>query len=111
MAIPPIHSALQQMHTLAAQAAAKNDVAVVPHGTAEVGRSGFIDELQSSIEKINQLQGAASSSMKAFEVGDPNVSLSEVMVDKQKAGLAFEMGVQVRNRLIQSYKEIMNMQV
>lgn len=115
MAIPPIHSPLhsplQQMQTLAAQAAGRNDAVVREPAGGESVQGGFVEELKSSIDKISQLQAVASEQTKAFEMGDPNVSLNDVMVEKQKAGLAFEMGVQVRNRLIQSYKEIMNMQV
>ena len=47
----------------------------------------------------------------SFQAGDPNVALNDVMVDMQKADVAFQMGVQVRNRLVGAYKEIMNMQV
>ena len=39
------------------------------------------------------------------------MNLHEVMLDKQKASIAFEAGVQVRNRLVTAYKEIMNMQI
>jgi flagellar hook-basal body complex protein FliE len=44
-------------------------------------------------------------------MGDPNVSLAEVMIAKQKAGIAFEATIQVRNKLLGAYKEIMAMQV
>ena len=50
-------------------------------------------------------------SHKAFEMGDPNVTLPEVMIAKSKAGLAFEGMVQVRNKMIDAYQEIMRMQV
>jgi len=57
------------------------------------------------------LQQTAQTNTQRFQLGDPNISLNQVMVDKQKAALAFEMGVQVRNKLVSAYKEIMNMQV
>jgi len=44
-------------------------------------------------------------------MGDPDISLSNVMIDLQKAGLAFQATVQVRNRLVEAYKEIANMAV
>ncbi len=44
-------------------------------------------------------------------MGDPNVSLAEVMIARQKASIAFEATVQVRNRLIKAYEEVMSMSV
>ncbi|MCB8888507.1 flagellar hook-basal body complex protein FliE [Vreelandella malpeensis] len=106
MSSPAIQSALAQMQGLASQAAApmKNDQ--VP-----VGQSGFGGELQASIRRINALQQGASAKAVAFQSGAPNVELNDVMVDMQKASVAFQMGLQVRNRLVSAYRDVMNMQV
>jgi flagellar hook-basal body complex protein FliE len=116
MSVSSISAAVQQMQTIANQAAGRTEKVSQP--SEDVGgvngaasKDSFVDELHASIERINELQKTAGASVKAFELGDPNMSLNDVMLDKQKAGLSFEMGVQVRNRFIQSYKEIMNMQV
>ena len=105
MTTPAIQSVLQQMQSLSAEAAKGSRV------DTAVGKSGFASELHTSIERINDLQAKARAQASAFQAGDPSVSLHDVMVDNQKAGLAFQMGVQVRNRLIAAYKDIMNMQV
>ncbi|EWH03504.1 flagellar hook-basal body protein FliE [Halomonas sp. BC04] len=76
-----------------------------------VGQGGFAGELQSSIQRINRLQQASSAKAMAFQAGDPNVELNDVMVDMQKASVAFQMGLQVRNRLVSAYRDVMNMQV
>ena len=47
----------------------------------------------------------------SIKAGAPGVELNDVMVDMQKASVAFEMGKQVRNRLVTAYKDVMNMQV
>jgi flagellar hook-basal body complex protein FliE len=47
----------------------------------------------------------------AFVLGDDKVSLSNVMIDMQKANIAFQTTVQVRNKVIAAYNDIMNMQV
>lgn len=73
--------------------------------------SGFAGELQASLQRINQLQQTASSQSNAFQAGSAAVSLSDVMADSQKASVAFQMGVQVRNRLLTAYKDVMAMQV
>ncbi|MGI9575851.1 flagellar hook-basal body complex protein FliE [Alloalcanivorax xenomutans] len=105
MSTPEIQSVLSQMRQLAA------DAGGVSRSGFTDGRGGFAGELRASLERINGLQQAAGEQARAFQAGDPNVSLPQVMVDSQKASVAFEMGVQMRNRLVSAYKEIMNMQV
>lgn len=109
MSTPPIQSALQQLQTLAAQAA--GSAAQTQSATSGLAAGGFAGELQAAVHRINRLQQTASAKGQAFQMGDPNVSLNDVMVDMQKASVAFQMGVQVRNRLVGAYKEVMNMQV
>ena len=46
-----------------------------------------------------------------FGIGDDKVSLSDVMISMQKASIGFQATVQVRNKLVSAYHEIMNMQV
>jgi flagellar hook-basal body complex protein FliE len=64
-----------------------------------------------SINKVNEVQKESGKLADAFVMGDPNVSLAEVMIAKQKSGIAFEATLQVRNKLLSAYKEIMAMQV
>ena len=52
-------------------------------------------------------QATAVGESKAFELGASNVSLNDVMVDMQKANLGFQFGLQVRNKLVSAYNEIM----
>lgn len=71
----------------------------------------FSNLLQQSIDKVNELQQTSSQLGKAFEIGDANVSIAEVMIAKQKAGIAFQSVLQVRNKLMDAYREVMSMQV
>ena len=48
---------------------------------------------------------------KRFQMGDDSVNLSDVMISMQKASINFQATVQVRNKLVQAYHDIMNMQV
>jgi flagellar hook-basal body complex protein FliE len=112
--ISPLSSTLQQMQTMATQAAAgAGNVAsgsVVPEsGAASAG--SFADALKSSLDSISASQARAGNESQAFEVGAPNVSLNDVMVDGQKANVAFQFGLQVRNRLVSAYTDIMNIAV
>jgi flagellar hook-basal body complex protein FliE len=110
MSSPFIDSALQQMRNLSAEAAGTESRFLRQIDTA-VGEGGFAEELRSSIDRISELQAAAKAKGKAFQAGEAGISLPEVMVESQKASVAFQAGVQVRNRLVNAYKEIMNMQV
>lgn len=107
MSAPALSQALQQMQSLASQAGQTSGGQV----NTAVGGGGFTGELHSAISRINRLQQSANSQARAFEAGAPGVALNDVMVDMQKASIAFEMGTQVRNRLVTAYKDVMNMQV
>lgn len=72
---------------------------------------GFAAELARSLGRVSQVQDAANVQAQAFELGSPGVTLSNVMIDLQKANLAFQATVQVRNRLVEAYKEIANMAI
>lgn len=73
--------------------------------------NNFINELKTALDNISQLQMQANHSAKAFEMGEPNVSLNEVMVNMQKSSVSLQFGIQVRNKLVSAYQEIMNMNV
>lgn len=72
---------------------------------------GFAAELQRSLQKVSDMQQASTQQAKAFALGDPEVSLNNMMIDMQKAGIAFQATVQVRNRLVAAYQEIASMPV
>jgi flagellar hook-basal body complex protein FliE len=73
--------------------------------------SDFGRLLKDAIGSVNEIQQEAGSMKKAFELGDSSVSLAQTMVTSQKAGLAFDATLQVRNKLLEAYKEIMSMPV
>ena len=74
------------------------------------GAANFADLLKSSLDQVNAVQQEASGLQQAFDANDPNVNLQDVMVQLQKASLSFQTMVQVRNRLVSAYQEIMSMQ-
>lgn len=71
----------------------------------------FAEMLGNAIGTVNEMQLESKEMAKAFEMGDKSLSLADVMVAKEKAGLAFEATVQVRNKVLDAYKQIMNMPV
>ncbi|MDR3427987.1 MULTISPECIES: flagellar hook-basal body complex protein FliE [Silvimonas] len=75
------------------------------------GASDFAGMLKSSIDQVSQVQNSAEAQQTAFQSGDPQTDLQDVMVSLQKASLSFQTMVQVRNKLVSAYQEIMNLQV
>lgn len=71
----------------------------------------FSSMLRQSIDKVNDMQQTSSAMAQAFEMGDPSVSLSDAMISMQKASIAFQAMVQVRNKVISAYQEVMSMPV
>lgn len=74
-------------------------------------QGGFAAELQRTLARVSEAQNTAKIQAESFQAGDPGVSLNDVMIDMQKAGIAFQATLQVRNRLIQAYQEIASMPV
>jgi flagellar hook-basal body complex protein FliE len=75
------------------------------------GAGQFADMLGQAIDNVNGLQKESRGMQTRFDMGDPTLSLVDVMVAKEKSGIAFEATVQVRNKLLEAYSTIMNMPV
>jgi len=101
-----ISNVLNQMRAMAAQAKS----VPVNESTATKG-ADFSSILKQSVDTVNATQKNAGQMSEAFQSGDPNVDLSEVMVAMQKASVSFEAMKQVRGKLVDAYKEIMRMQI
>lgn len=108
MSTTQIEGVLAQMQAVAGAASGSERAA--PIGNA-AGESTFSGVLKNSLERINALQNLSAEQKRAFQAGEAGVELHEVMIAGQKASIAFEMGVQVRNRLVNAYKDVMNMPV
>lgn len=103
-----IDSILSQMRTAAALAAGKP--AAVTRAP-EPPRTDFAQVLKSSVDHVNSLQQQSAKLAADFETGVREANLHDVMISLQKANMSFQQMVQVRNRLVSAYHEIMNMQV
>ena len=78
---------------------------------APAAPGSFMSSLKASLDQVNHSQNKASELGQSFEKGDPNVDLNDVMVAVQKASVSFQTAVQVRNRMVSAYHDIMNMQI
>jgi flagellar hook-basal body complex protein FliE len=104
-----VNQLLAQMRVLEAQAQAKP--APVNEPGMGVQKTDFSNILAQSINSVNDVSKHASKMATAFEKGDTNVSLAELMISMEKSSVSFQAMSQVRNKLLSAYKEIMSMPV
>ncbi len=83
----------------------------VSQAASEVNGPDFAQVLQTALKDVSSAQNEARAMSREFTAGDPNVNLQDVMVNLEKASLSFQQMVQVRNRLVSAYQDIMNMPV
>ena len=90
---------------------------VAPSSAIDVGGAGkaetpgFAQTLSNTLDKVSATQARASELQQAFELGDPRADLARVMVAMQQSQVAFRATVEVRNRLVQAYQDVMNMPI
>ncbi|WP_456374511.1 flagellar hook-basal body complex protein FliE [Thiolapillus sp.] len=106
MSTVDVNQLLNQMKQMAALADRKPDNSLQNPAGLDFG-----EVLRGSIETVNEVQSHASGMAQQFELGDPAVDLTDVMVELQKASVSFEAMKQVRNKLLSAYKDVMSMQV
>ena len=109
--------ALQQQTRISAQPQVKPAGISPPGGGGQgggvqgPGGVSFANVLKQGLDKVNATQAQAADLATRFDRGDPGVELSSVMIESQKASVAFRATVEVRNRLVGAYQEIMNMPI
>ena len=78
--------------------------------TTKVGQPTFFDSVKNALDKVNEADTKADAMTEAYDRGE-EVPLTEVVLSMQKSSLAFEATLQVRNKVMKAYEEIMNMPV
>lgn len=101
---------LLEMRSMQMDAMAKAKPVTTAPAAVE-GAPNFSDMLGQAVNKVNATQQAASSLANAFEVGQSNVDLTDVMIASQKASVSFQAMTQVRNKVVQAYQDIMQMPI
>lgn len=71
----------------------------------------FVASLDSALKSVSRNQQVSAELQRQFQLENPNVGLEETMIAMNKSQIAFSAAVQVRNRLVQAYEQIMNMPV
>jgi flagellar hook-basal body complex protein FliE len=102
-----LQQVLAEMRALQARASGAS-TEIVP---ANSRPADFASLLKDSVDHIAAMQNQATALATAYETGDKSVDLTKVMLEVQKAGLAFRAMTEVRNKLLDAYTQVMNMPV
>ena len=71
----------------------------------------FGDLMSQPVNKVSEVQNASSTMTNAYLKGDSSVDITDVMIASQKSSVAFESMVQVRNKFVDAYRDVMNMPI
>ncbi len=98
---------IAQLHRLAAQA--KSGATASENSVSSPATADFGNLLNKAIDTVNQYQMESGKAAAQIESGDGGASLVKAMIASQKASVAFQATVQVRNKVVSAYQDIMNM--
>ena len=107
-----IQQVLSQMRVMEAQAKPPvGSDAMQLNQLPATQKTEFSDVLANSINSVNETVKASGKMAAAFEKGDSNISMAELMITMEKSSVSMQAMTQVRNKLLSAYQEIMNMPV
>jgi len=73
--------------------------------------NNFINFFQKALGEISNVQNNLKKNVQKFQLNNSDISLNDLMINLQKSSISIELAIQVRNRIISAYKEIMNQQI
>ena len=100
-----------EMRSMQMEAMARQKPVAQPTEAAAVNGPSFSELLGQAVNKVNDVQQSATQLATAFEMGQSGIDMTDVMIASQKASVSFQGMVQVRNKLVQAYQDIMQMPV
>ncbi|QCI23639.1 flagellar hook-basal body complex protein FliE [Buchnera aphidicola (Macrosiphoniella sanborni)] len=71
----------------------------------------FIDCIKTGLGKISNIQNHAKADAEKFILNQPGISLNDVMINLEKSSISIQMAIQIRNKIVSAYEEIMNQQI
>ncbi|ELI7923549.1 MULTISPECIES: flagellar hook-basal body complex protein FliE [Yersinia] len=111
MSIQAIRGVLEQIDFQAQQTSAPQRSPLISDRQNVEKPLQFSDILFNSVNSINAMQTQAKTQSQDYMTGATDIGLNDVMVSLQKSSLALNLGVQVRNKLVSAYQDVMNMSV
>jgi flagellar hook-basal body complex protein FliE len=108
-----INQVLAEMRALQArtEGVSISPLSASPLSAAGVQPTDFASLMKGTVDRVATMQNQATALADAYEAGDKSVDLTKVMLEVQKAGLAFRAMTEVRNKLVDAYQQVMNMSV
>ena len=107
-----VNQLLAQMRVMEAQAKAQiGPESLSINELQSTQKTEFSEVLANSVNSVNESLMSAGEMAKAFEQGNSNISMAELVINMEKASVSFQAMTQVRNKLLTAYQEIMNMPV
>lgn len=105
-----------QMNALLTELKAGAALASGSRASIKAGKAGqppadFTALLRGALDQVNGSQEKSQALAREFQLGNPKVSLEDTMIALQKSSLSFQFLVQVRNKVVTAYHDIMNMPV
>jgi flagellar hook-basal body complex protein FliE len=85
--------------------------AITSNPATEGPSGGFSQVFSQALRSVSQNQNTAHDLQREVSLDNPKVSLEETMVAMQRSNIGFQAALQVRNRMVQAYSDVMNMQV
>jgi flagellar hook-basal body complex protein FliE len=105
-----IQSMIETLRSYQTQSTGINAPVNEPASNKIQGQPDFFKSVQNALDKVNDADIKADAMSEAYDRGE-EVPLTEVVLSMQKSSLAFEATLQVRNKVMKAYEEIMNMPV
>ncbi|MDX1654450.1 MAG: flagellar hook-basal body complex protein FliE [Candidatus Competibacteraceae bacterium] len=105
MSTTGINELMGQMSQLALQARRGSEA------PQSVPGEDFASLMRGMLGSVNDAQQTSRALATGFELGAEGIDLPQVMIASQKASLQFQTTLQVRNKLVSAYQDIMNMPV
>ncbi len=106
-----INGVLEQLHSQAQKISGSASMFSSSQIKGEDKSAGFSHALFNSINEINKTQLTSKQQTQDWMTGKSDVGLNDVMLSMQKSSVAFNFGVQLRNKMVSAYQEVMNMPV
>jgi flagellar hook-basal body complex protein FliE len=101
-------SQIREYQDLAARGVERQGNELAPAETQK--QSGFANSIKGALQEVNEMQQVSKANRAAYEQGE-DIPLTEVVMSMQKSSLAFEATLQIRNKVLKAYEDIMNMPV
>lgn len=111
-----INRLLVEMRSIKSQTQAFGSVDQSPSAVKNLSiekssEANFSDLFENAVDKVNNLQRTSKELATAYEQGQSGVDVTDVMIASQKASVSFQAMLQVRNKLVEAYRDVMNMPV